>query len=205
MITLYGTPTSPNVLKVRVMLEEAGIPYEEQRVKREEGENRSEAFLQISAAGTMPAMVDDETGASVFESSAILLYLGDHYNRFLPEEAGARADVYKWLLYEAANISPAIENIYKLLYLGEDWTDEAIGFHRRKLLGTIELLERRLGSTDYIAGECSIADFSLFPLANILEDFLERPLEDFPNLQRWCDRMKQRDGVKRASAVISQG
>lgn len=205
MITLYGTPTSPNVLKVRAMLEESGIPYREQRVKREEGENRSEAFLQISAAGTMPAMVDEETGARVFESSAILLYLGDRFNQFLPAEPSARADVYKWLLYEAANIGPAIENMYKLMYLGDEWTEEAIRVQRERLLGAIELLEQQLGVADYIAGECSIADFALFPLAKILEDFLERPLTDFPNLNRWCERMLQRDGVKRALATPQPG
>lgn len=204
MIILYGTPTSPNVLKVRAMLEEAGIPYQEKRVKREEGENRGEAFLQISAAGTMPAMVDDETGARVFESSAILLYLADHFNQFLPAEPGGRADAYKWLIYEVANIGPAIENMYKLMYLGEQWTEDAIDFQRGRLLSAIELIERQLGSTDYIAGECSIADFALFPLSNILEDFLERPIKDFPNLDRWCDRMKNREGVKRAMSAISQ-
>jgi len=152
----------------------------------------------------MPAMVDEETGARVFESSAILLYLGDRFNRFLPTDPSARADVYKWLLYEAANIGPAIESMYKLMYLGEEWTEEASNFHRDKLLGAIELLDRQLGVADYIAGECSIADFALFPLANILEDFLERPLTDFPNLNRWCERMMRREGVKKALASISQ-
>jgi len=190
------------VLKIRVMLEEAGIHYREQRVKREEGENLSEAFLQISATGTMPAMVDDETGARIFESSAILLYLGDRFNHFLPAEPSARADVYKWLIYEAANIGPAIENMYKLMYLGEEWTEDATNYQRGRLLGTIELLEKQLGDNDYIAGECSIADFALFPLANLLEDFLERPLTDFPNLNRWCERMRNREGVKKATAGI---
>lgn len=201
MITLYGSSTSPNVLKVRVMLEEATIPYKEVRVKREEGENRTDAFLEISATGTLPAMVDDETGAKLFESSAILLYLADRSGMFLPEDPAARAEVYKWLVFEAANVSPPIESIYKLFYMDHDWIDGAAEYHRQKLTGTIEVLEKKLARSDYLAGNCSIADFALFPVSIILEDFLERPLSDFPNLEAWADRMNQRPGVRKAGGA----
>ena len=203
MITLYGWAGSPNVLKVRVMLEEAEIPYEERRVKREEDENRTPEFLQISATGLLPAITDSETGASVFESSAILLYLADRTGKFLPAEPALRADVFKWHVFEAANISPAIANIYKLYYLDDDWAGSAIEFHQQKLIGAIELLNQQLEKSDYIAGDCSIADFAMFPLSNILEDFLERPLADFPNLEQWCNRMRNRPGVKRAANYVN--
>ena len=201
MITLYGSSTSPNVLKVRVMLEEAGIPYQEKRVKREEGENQTPEFLRISATGTLPAIVDEETGASVFESSAILLYLADRYGKFLPVDPGPRADVFKWLIYETANISPTIESIYKLFYLDEDWIGGAMEFHQEKLRSVVAVLDQQLADKEYIAGDCSIADFVLFPLTNLLEDFLEQPLSEFPNIDRWSQNMRSRPGVQRASST----
>lgn len=191
MITLYGSATSPNVLKVRNMMLAAGIPYEEHRVKREEGENRTAEFLAISASGTLPAIIDDETDARVFESSAILLYLGDRSGKFYPSEPAKRADVMKWLVYEAANISPVIEAVYKLYYQDSDWVAPAIEFHREKLLASIEVADQRLRDAEFLAGECSIADFALFPLTILLEDFLERPVSDFAGLSRWAERMQE--------------
>jgi len=201
MIVLYGSATSPNVLKVRTMLEAAEIPYEERRVKREEGENRTPEFLEISATGTLPAIVDDETGACVFESSAILLYLGDKAGKFFPEDVAKRADVYKWLIFEASNISPVIEAIYKLYYLDEDWIPGAIEFHKSRLVASLAVIKTRLGVSGFLAGDCSIADFALLPLTNLLEDFLEQPISDFPHLQRWSQGLLSQPAVQRAFAA----
>ena len=190
MITLYGSATSPNVLKVRNMMQAAGIPYTEHRVKREEGENRSPEFLAISASGTLPAIVDDETGARVFESSAILLYLGDRSGKFYPSDPAQRADVLKWLIYEAANISPAIESVYKLYYHEGDWVAPAMDFMKEKLATSIAVVDGHLHEVEFLAGECSIADFALFPVTKLIEDFLEKPLSEFPGLAHWGERMQ---------------
>jgi len=190
MITLYGSATSPNVLKVRNMMQAAGIAYTEHRVKREEGENRTPEFLAISASGTLPAIVDDETGARVFESSAILLYLGDYSGKFYPSDPATRADVLKWLIFEAANISPAIESVYKLYYCDGDWVASALEFMKAKLASSIAVVDGHLQEGEFLAGECSIADFALFPVTKLLEDFLEKPLSEFPGLSRWGERMQ---------------
>jgi len=190
MITLYGSATSPNVLKVRNMMQAAGIAYTEHRVKREEGENRTPEFLAISASGTLPAIVDDETGARVFESSAILLYLGDHSGKFYPSDPVTRADVLKWLIFEAANISPAIESVYKLYYCDGDWVAPALEFMKAKLANSIAVVDGHLQEGEFLAAECSIADFALFPVTKLLEDFLEKPLSEFPGLARWGERMQ---------------
>ena len=183
------------------MLEEAEMPYREQRVKRETGENQSAEYLEISASGTLPAIVDDETGARVFESSAILLYLGDRSGKFYPQDPASRGDVFKWLLFDAANIGPAIENIYKLYYLDDAWVEDAIKFQKTKLRSSLGVIETRLGVAPYLAGECSIADFALLPLSNLLADFLDQPLSDYPHLERWSLAMKQRPGAQRALGV----
>jgi len=191
MITLYGSATSPNVLKVRNMMSAAGIEFTEHRVKREEGENRTPEFLSISASGTLPAIVDDESGARLFESSAILLYLGDRSGKFYPADPVKRADVFKWLVFEAANISPTIEAIYKLYYREGDWIAPAIEFHKDKLSTSIEIVDTQLQQVEFLAGDCSIADFALFPVTLLLEDFLERSLSEFPGLSRWSQRMQE--------------
>jgi len=181
------------------MLEEAGIPYREKQVSRQEGENRTPEFLKISATGTLPAITDDETGACVFESSAILLYLAHLSQQFLPADPAKQGDVYKWIVYDAANVNSEILSMYKLYFLDEDWVEGAMQFHRQKLRSAVDVLEKQLEDGDYIAGECSIADFALFPLTILLEDFLEQPLSDFPNLDLWAKRMNQREGVRKAA------
>ena len=200
MITLYGSATSPNVLKVRNMMQAAGIMYTEHRVKREEGENRTPEFLAISASGTLPAIVDDETDARVFESSAILLYLGDRTGQFYPPDPARRADVLKWLIYEAANISPAIESVYKLYYCDGDWVAPALDFMKEKLATAIAVVDGHLQDAEFLAGECSIADFALFPVTKLLEDFLEKPLSEFPGLAGWGERMQALIDLKAAES-----
>ena len=200
MITLYGSATSPNVLKVRNMMQAAGIAFTEHRVKREEGENRTPEFLAISASGTLPAIVDDETGARVFESSAILLYLGDRSGQFYPLDPAKRADVLKWLIYEAANISPAIESVYKLYYCDGDWVAPALDFMKEKLATAIAVVDGHLQDAEFLAGECSIADFALFPVTKLLEDFLEKPLSEFPGLAGWGERMQALIDLKAAES-----
>jgi len=198
MITLYGSSTSPNVLKVRMLLEETGMPYQETRLRRDKGENRTPEFLAISPPGALPAILDADTGAKVFESSAILLYLADKAGAFLPADIAARGDVFKWLVFEAANVSPAFENIYQLHYLDDDWIAPALEHQQQKLASHVAILDAQLARYEYTAGDCSIADFALMPLLSMLEDFLDVPVENFPNVERWLMTLNARPGVQRA-------
>jgi GST-like protein len=200
MITLYGSSTSPNVLKVRMLLEETGMPYQEIWLRRDKGENRTPEFLAISPTGALPAIVDADTGARVFESSAILLYLADKAGTFLPSDPTARGDVFKWLMFEAANISPAFENIYQLHYLDGDWITPALDLQQQKLGKLVTVLDIQLRGQEYLAGECSIADFALMPYLSMLEDFLDAPVADYTNVERWLGTLNARPGVQRALA-----
>lgn len=200
MIVFYSTATSPNALKVRLLLEEAAIPHREVRLRRDKGENRTPEYLCISPTGTVPAIVDEDTGASVFESMAILLYLAEKSGRFLPAAPAPRADVMKWLLFTAENIDPAIENIYELAYLSGPWIDGASAFQKKKLRKAAELLDARLAGVEYVAGDCSIVDFALYPVIAMLEDFAEITPGTQPNLDRWLIGMRARPGVAAALA-----
>jgi len=196
MIVFYSTATSPNALKVRLLLREAAIAHREVRVRRDTGENRTPTFLRISPAGTVPAIVDEETGASVFESMAILIFLADQSGRFLPAAPSARADVMKWLAFAAANIDPPIENIYQLTYRSDPWIDGGLAFQKEKLRTAVGLLDAQLGRGDYVAGQCSIADFALFPALSMLEDFVDIPVSTFPHVARWIETMHARPAVR---------
>jgi GST-like protein len=200
MITLYGSSTSPNVLKVRILLEETGLPYQETWLRRDKGENQTPEFLAISPTGALPAMVDDDTGARVFESSAILLYLANKTGQFLPADPAARGDVFKWLIFEAANVSPAFENIYQLHYLDGDWIQPALDLQQQKLGNLVTILDTRLAEHEYLAGECSVADFALLPYLGMLEDFLDVPVANYANVERWIGTLNARPGVQRALA-----
>jgi len=194
VIVLYNTATSPNGQKVRLLLAETGLAHREVRVRRDLHENRSADYLAISPAGTLPAIVDEDTGARVFESGAILFYLAEKAGRFLPAEQPARADAVKWLVFETANVGPACENIYQLMYSANDET-AAIEFQQGKLRRAVALLDEQLARGAYLAGECSIADFALLPWMLMLEDFAGADPAEFPNVARWIGRMRARPAI----------
>ena len=201
MITLYGYASSPNVLKVRILLEEGSIPYEERDIRRERDETCSGRFLELSPTGAVPAIEDSGTGVELFESSAILLYLAERYAVCLPEEPADRAEIYKWLIFESASVSPLFEAIYKLYMLDGDWIAPALEFHQQQLRERIQLLESNLIDVDYVAGAFSIADIALFPMLDMLEDFIDVPVSHYPELDRWIQRLSGRAAFQTASAT----
>jgi GST-like protein len=205
MIALYNTATSANGQKVRIFLEETHTPYEEVILRRDAGENRTPEFLAISPTGAVPAIVDDDTGASVFESSAILIYLAEKTGRFLPLSQPGRADALKWLMFEVASIGPACENIYQLCYADHDGVEEALAFQRGKLHRGCAVVEGRLAVQGCLAGECSIADFALFPWMAMFEDFAQSPLSDYSAIARWLVAMQARPGLQRATGTAGGG
>jgi GST-like protein len=201
MITLYGYASSPNVLKVRILLEEGAIPYEERDIHHERDETCGARFLELSPTGAVPAIEDSETGVDLFESSAILLYLGERYAVGLPAESPGRAEVYKWLIFESASVSPLFEAIYKLYMVDGDWVAPALEFHQQQLRQRIQLLESHLTGADYVAGAFSVADIALFPMLDMLEDFIDVPVSHYPALNRWIKRLSGRAAFQQAEAI----
>lgn len=202
MITLYGYATSPNVLKIRILLKEGGIPYEERDIHREHDESCSARFLELSPTGAVPAIEDGETGVELFESSAILLYLAEKTASCLPKKQAERAEVYKWLLFEAASVSPLFESIYKLYMENGDWVEPALEFHQQQLRDRVRLLDNHLQGAEYVAQGFSIADVALFPMLSMLEDFVDVPVEHYPEVARWLERLARRPGFQAASSAV---
>lgn len=204
MITLYGYASSPNVLKVRILLEEAAIPYVERDIHREQDDTSCQAkFLESSPTGAVPSIEDSDTQVTMFESSAILLYISDKSGQLLPIDQKDRAEVFKWLIYESASISPLFEAIYKLYMISDDWAVSALAFHQKELIQRLNILDQQLSKQPFIARQYSIADIALFPLINMAEDFTEQPISETPHIASWLKRVQQHEAVQRAIRIAT--
>ncbi len=201
-IALYFWPT-PNGHKISIVLEEMGLPYELHPVNIGKGEQFAPAFLKISPNNRMPAIVDpDGPGGrpvSVFESGAILQYLGRKTGKFYPQGERQRVAVEEWLFWQVGGLGPmAGQANHFLNYSAEDlpypkkrYTDEV---HR--LFG---VMNTRLAGAKFLAGAYSIADMACYSWVKSSTRF--QPLDEFPNLAAWMERLAARKAVQRGMEV----
>lgn len=199
MIELYFWPT-PNGRKITIMLEECGIDYELKPVDIGVGDQFKPDFVRISPNMRMPAIVDTDTGQSVFEGGAILMYLAEKAGRFLPNETRARWEVLQWLFWQAGGLGPMAGQLSHFVsYVQQDhpYARDRYANEYDRLLAVMDL---RLRDRDYLAGELSIADFASFPWVAPYKRF-GNDLDKFTNLRRWFDALKIRPGVRRGMDV----
>jgi GST-like protein len=202
MIDFY-TSSSPNGLKVQIMLEETGLEYELHRVNLSEGDQKTPEYLKINPNGKIPAIVDrDGLGGdevTVFESGAILLYLAEKTGEFLPVEANGRWQVVSWLMFQMAGIGPSLAQAGYFLnrapepvpHAVERFVDEA-----ERLYGVVD---RRLEEVEFLAGNYSIADIASFPWLRIHQRF-GLDVTDYPSVERWLEVISARSAVQRGLA-----
>ncbi|PZU92496.1 MAG: glutathione S-transferase [Chelatococcus sp.] len=202
-IELHYWPT-PNGWKVSIMLEECGLPYTVIPVNIGKGDQFKPEFLAISPNNRMPAIVDPEgpdgRPISVFESGAILQYLGRKFGRFYPAEERARVEVDEWLFWQMAGFGPMLGQTHhfrlyapeKLPYAIERYTNEA-----NRLYG---VLDTRLKGRDFICGAYSIADMACVGWAKGWEK-QGQDIRQFPNVGRWLEAMLARPAVQRGIAL----
>ena len=202
-IDLHYWPT-PNGWKITIFLEEAGLPYSVNYVDIGAGEQFDEAFLAISPNNRMPAIVDpdgpDGKPISVFESGAILQYLGRKTGQFYPTDERARVAVDEWLMWQMGGIGPMLgQNHHFRNYAPEklDYAIQRYGDEADRLYG---VLDKRLASHDFVAGDYSIADMAIFSWVRSPE---RQGVDEtkFPNYVRWRDQIAARPAVERAVAV----
>ena len=199
MIDFHYWPT-PNGWKIAIMLEECGLPYRMIPVNIQTGEQHEPAFLAISPNGRMPAIVDhDATGGPlpVFESGAILLHLADKAGRFAPVDDRARKELMEWLFWQVGNLGPMAGQLSHFVNYAQG---EHPYSHRRyadEYARCLGVLERRLEGRAYILGDAySIADMASWPWVLIAKP-LGQSLDDFPNVARWRNAIKERPAVRR--------
>ncbi len=201
-IQLYYWPT-PNGHKISIFLEEARLPYVLKPVNINKGEQFAPAFLKISPNNRMPAIIDpDGPGRrpiSVFESGAILQYLGRKTGKFYPQAERARVQVDEWLFWQVGGLGPmAGQANHFIVYAKEDlpYAKKRYADEVHRLFG---VMNTRLGMRKYLAGAYSIADMA--SLSWVKSATRYQPLEEFPNLAAWFERLMRRPGVQRGLAA----
>ncbi len=202
-IELYYWPT-PNGHKITIFLEEAGLPYEVKYINIGRGDQFAPSFLKIAPNNRMPAIIDpDGPGGepiSVFESGAILQYLGRKTGKFYPIDERARVDVDQWLFWQMGGLGPMAGQCHhfrnyapeKLLYAIDRYTNEV-----NRLYG---VLNTRLADRDYLAGAYSIADMASYPWVRPYKN-QGQDIADFPHLEAWFKRIHDRPAVAKAVLV----
>ena len=207
MIQFYFHPT-PNPAKVALFLEEAALPYEIVPVDTSKGEQHLPAFRKINPNGKVPAIVDTDgpggNAARVFDSSAILLYLGEKTGRLIGSPAD-RPELLSWLFFIATGIGPFSGQAVHFQHAAPEKFGYAVNRYRREIERHYEVLDKHLKGRVFIVGkEYSIADISAWGWLDRAPRVLPGdgdPLAAFPNLQRWFRAIDSRPAVAKARAV----
>lgn len=204
-VDVYFFPTM-NGRKITIALEEMGMAYTLKRVDVRNGEQFSPEVLRISPNNKIPAILDhdgpDGRPITVFESGAILQYLGRKSGRFYPDDERARCEVDQWLMWQMSALGPmtgqvAHFKVYaplltddpdQLTYSRERYHDEVNRLHG--------VLDRRLSDREFVAGEYSIADIAIWPWLDSLE-FLGHDMNAFPAMKRWYEAVGARPALRR--------
>ena len=195
------TWNTPNGRKISVALEEMGLPYSVKTVNISKGEQFGAEFLKISPNNKIPAIVDPDGpgGApiSVFESGAILIYLGEKTGKFLPRPLAGRIPVYEWLMWQMGGFGPMPGQVHHFIAL-ENEHDRAYGLNRymKETRRLYDLLNKRLAAHEFVAGPLSVADFAILGWA-WRHPRHKVELKDFPHVERWYNQLMARPATKR--------
>jgi GST-like protein len=205
MIDLYYWPT-PNGHKVTIFLEETAVEYRIVPVDIRRGEQFKTDFLKISPNNRMPAIVDtDGPGGkplALFESGAILIYLGDKTGKLLPKDPRARYEVLQWLMFQMAGVGPMFGQRGHFVRAAPEQIPYAIERYTNESRRLLNVMDKQLADHEYLAGEYSIADIATFPWVVGVRREPEQ-LEARPNFKRWLDTISERPAVKRGLAVMA--
>ena len=195
MMELY-TDSSPNGFKATIALAELGLPYRLRHVRIEQGEHRLPAFLALNPHGRIPVLVDHDTGITVFESAAILLYLAEKTGRLLPAQPQQRWAAITWLQFHAASMGPMLgQRVH--FEMAQGGANASATAHFRQLSeAALATMDGRLAGNAYLAGdEYSIADIASFGWLHIAQ-LVGFDFSAWPHLGAWYARVAARPAVQ---------
>ena len=202
-IELHYWPT-PNGFKITIMLEECQLPYQVKYVNIMRGDQFAPEFLKIAPNNRMPAIVDpDGPGGgpiSVFESGAILQYLGRKTGKFYPSEERARVEVEQWLFWQMAGLGPMAGQAHHFRNYAQEKLTYAIERYVNEVNRLYGVMNKRLADRDYLAGDYSIADMACYPWVRPYKN-QGQDIAEFPHLQDWFQRIESRPAVAKAIKV----
>jgi len=202
-IDLYYWPT-PNGWKISIMLEECGLPYAVHPVDISKGQQFEPDFLAISPNNRVPAIVDpDGPGGrpvSVFESGAILQYLGRKTGKFYPREERARVAVEEWLFWQVGGLGPMAGQANHFRRYAPEMLPYPIARYTDEVHRLFGVMNNRLAEREFLAGRYSIADMACVGWVRLAER-MGQNLADFPHLKRWYETIRAREPVKRGMGI----
>lgn len=202
-IDLYFWPT-PNGFKISILLEELGVPYTPRFINIGRGDQLKPEFLKISPNNRIPAIVDPEgpdgKPVSVFESGAIMMYLGDKFGAFYPKEARIRIAVHEWLFWQMAHVGPTFGQNNHFRQYAPEKIPYAITRFANEVHRLYRVLNGRLAEREYVADSYSIADIALF---GWVRNWANRGIDiaEFPHVEAWHARIDARPAVQRGLAL----
>ena len=196
---------TPNGRKISVALEEMGLPYTVRVVDIRKGQQRELEFLKISPNGKIPAIVDHDgpngKPVSIFESGAILIYLGEKTGRFWPPDLEARIPVLEWLMFQHGGFGPIPGQVHHFLTVDDEGDRRyALERYSKETRRLYAVMDGRLAGREFFADAVSIADFAILGWA-WRHPRHKVDLAEFPNVKRWYETMMARPAVARGFAV----
>jgi GST-like protein len=205
-IELYSSST-PNGRKITIALEELGVPYNVNYIRISRGDQFKPEFLAISPNNKIPAIVDPEGPGgepiSIFESGAILKYLGLKFGKLYPTDPRQQVKVDEWLFWQMGGFGPFLGQAHHFIHDAPEKIPYAIKRYKDEAARLYRVLNGQLEGRDFVTGEYSIADIAIFGWANRHERH-EIDLADYPNVERWYTAMRARPAVERGLATAAE-
>ncbi len=192
MIDLY-TWSTPNGRKVSIMLEETGLPYRVYPIDIGKNDQFDQAFLKISPNNKIPAIVDRDNGRPMMESGAILIYLAQKAGMFMPDKH--RWQILEWLMFQMGGFGPMLGQAHHFLHFNAGVSDYAAKRYKAETQRLYTVLDDRLEQNEYVAGDYSIADISLWPWVSRFQ-WQQVDLNQFEHVQRWYSAIAARPAVQ---------
>ena len=199
MIDLY-TWTTPNGRKVSIMLEEVGLPYTAHAINISQDDQFAPEFLKISPNNKIPAIVDHDTGISMMESGAILMYLAEKTGKLMPTEEKARWRTIEWLMWQMGGPGPFLGQVHHFVKFNKGKSAYAEERYLKEAHRLYGVLDKRLADHEYIVDDYTIADIATWPWISRFE-WQTIDLNDYPNVKRWYVAIAERPAVQKGYHV----
>lgn len=195
MIDLYTSPT-PNGHKVSIALEEMQLDYNVINVDLRAGDQKTPAYLKLNPNGRIPTIVDrDNDDFVVFESGAIMMYLGDLSGKFFPTDVKVRSQVIQWLMFQMGGVGPMMGQANVFVRYMPEKIQPAIDRYQTEVKRLFTVLDTHLADNEYLAKDYSIADIANWAWVRT-HKWPEVDIDDLPNLNRWVNTISERPAAK---------
>ena len=199
MIDFY-TWATPNGRKVSILLEELDLTYKVHSVNIAQGDQNAPEFLKISPNNKIPAILDRDTGVTLMESGAILIYLAEKHSKFLPTHYAKRAQVMEWLMWQMGGLGPMLGQVHHFLHFNSGQSSYAENRFSQEANRLYTILDKRLDGRDYICDYYTIADMACWPWVARYE-WQKIDLARYPNVRNWYRRLLEREAVQKGYHV----